>query len=143
MKHEELINKMTLEEKVALLSGKGEWQTWNLDRLEIPSIYCSDGPHEIRKQAGIGDHIKGVQAGSDLEMPNPGLDSARQIIAAVKEGRLLEETVNTNVDRMLDAILTLSENRKKLGAEDKFDEKAHHIPLYLAPFVLFLNSLLL
>ena len=310
MKHEELINKMTLEEKVALLSGKGEWQTWNLDRLEIPSIYCSDGPHGIRKQAGTGDHlglnpslpatcfptaatianswdpalgeeigkalgeeaavqgvdivlgpglnikrsplcgrnfeyfsedpvlagkmaagyirgiqsqgvyacpkhfavnsqelrrmamnavvdertlreiyltgfeiavkeggakaimtsynqvngsyanenvhlikdilreewgfdgivitdwggsndhIKGVQAGSDLEMPNPGLDSARQIIAAVKEGRLLEETVNTNVDRMLDAILTLSENRKnrkKLGAEDKFDEKAHHL----------------
>ena len=310
MKHEELINKMTLEEKVALLSGKGEWQTWNLDRLEIPSIYCSDGPHGIRKQAGTGDHlglnpslpatcfptaaaianswdpalgeeigkalgeeaavqgvdivlgpglnikrsplcgrnfeyfsedpvlagkmaagyirgiqsqgvyacpkhfavnsqelrrmamnavvdertlreiyltgfeiavkeggakaimtsynqvngsyanenvhlikdilreewgfdgivitdwggsndhIKGVQAGSDLEMPNPGLDSARQIIAAVKEGRFLEETVNTNVDRMLDAILTLSENRKnrkKLGAEDKFDEKAHHL----------------
>lgn len=31
---------------------------------------------------------------------------------------------------MLDAILTLSENRKnrkKLGAEDKFDEKAHHL----------------
>ena len=57
MKHEELINKMTLEEKVALLSGKGEWQTWNLDRLEIPSIYCSDGPHGIRKQAGTGDHL--------------------------------------------------------------------------------------
>lgn len=310
MKHEELINKMTLEEKAALLSGKGEWQTWNLDRLEIPSIYCSDGPHGIRKQAGTGDHlglnpslpatcfptaatianswdpalgeeigkalgeeaavqgvdivlgpglnikrsplcgrnfeyfsedpvlagkmaagyirgiqsqgvyacpkhfavnsqelrrmamnavvdertlreiyltgfeiavkeggakaimtsynqvngsyanenvhllkdilreewgfdgivitdwggsndhIKGVQAGSDLEMPNPGLDSARQIIAAVKEGRLSEETVNTNVDRMLDAILTLSENRKKRkesGVEDKFDEKAHHL----------------
>lgn len=40
MKNKELIEKMTLEEKAALLSGKGEWQTWNFDRLGIPSMYC-------------------------------------------------------------------------------------------------------
>lgn len=57
MKHEELIKEMTLEEKAALLSGKGEWQTWDLKRLGIPSMYCSDGPHGIRKQAGTGDHL--------------------------------------------------------------------------------------
>lgn len=57
MKYEKIISEMTLEEKAALLSGKGEWQTWNIDRLDIPSIYCSDGPHGIRKQAGAGDHL--------------------------------------------------------------------------------------
>lgn len=303
MKHKEVIDKMKLEEKAALLSGKGEWQTWDFERLGIPSMYCSDGPHGIRKQAGAGDHlglnpslpatcfptaatvanswdpglgeeigkalgeeasvqgvnvvlgpglnikrsplcgrnfeyfsedpylagkmaagyvrgiqsqgvyacpkhfavnsqelrrmamnavvdertlreiyltgfeiavkeggakaimtsynqvngtyanenmhllrdilrgdwgydgivitdwggsndhIKGVEAGSDLEMPTPGLDSARQIVAAVKEGRLAESAVDECVDRLLEAVLTLTKGRK---IPKEFDKKAHH-----------------
>ena len=303
MKHKEIIDKMKLEEKAALLSGKGEWQTWDFERLGIPSMYCSDGPHGIRKQAGAGDHlglnpslpatcfptaatianswnpelgeeigkalgeeasvqgvhvvlgpglnikrsplcgrnfeyfsedpylagkmaagyvrgiqsqgvyacpkhfavnsqelrrmamnavvdertlreiyltgfeiavkeggakaimtsynqvngtyanenmhllrdilrnewgyegivitdwggsndhIKGVEAGSDLEMPTPGLDSARQIVAAVKEGRLAESAVDECVDRLLEAVLTLTKDRE---IPKEFDKKAHH-----------------
>ena len=308
MKHQQLIKKMTLEEKAALLSGKGEWQTWNLDRLGIPSIYCSDGPHGIRKQAGAGDHlglnpslpatcfptaatmanswdpdlgeeigralgeeaevqdvhvvlgpglnikrsplcgrnfeyfsedpylsgkmaagyvrgieskgryacpkhfavnsqelrrmamnavvdertlreiyltgfeiaikegkahalmtsynqvngiysnenthllkdilrdewgydgivitdwggsndhVKGVAAGSDLEMPTPGMDSARQIVNAVKDGRLKESSVDACVDRMLEAVLTLTKDDVENELKDKgdFDREGHH-----------------
>ncbi|MBE5985397.1 MAG: glycoside hydrolase family 3 protein, partial [Paenibacillaceae bacterium] len=57
MKHEDIIRKMTMEEKAAFLSGKNVWQSRNIDRLGIPSIFCADGPHGVRKQAGAGDHL--------------------------------------------------------------------------------------
>lgn len=57
MKHTDIIEKMTIEEKAAILSGKNVWQSRNIDRLGIPSIFCADGPHGIRRQAREGDHL--------------------------------------------------------------------------------------
>ncbi len=57
MKYTELINKMTLEEKCALLSGKGEWVTRAYPQYDIPEIFLSDGPSGVRKQEGAGDHL--------------------------------------------------------------------------------------
>lgn len=57
MKHKDIIEKMTLEEKAAFLSGKGEWETRDYKRHNLPSIFCADGPHGVRKQAGAGDHL--------------------------------------------------------------------------------------
>ena len=57
MKQQKLVEKMTIEEKAAFLSGKTVWQTREIDRLSIPSIFLSDEPHGIRKQAGAGDHL--------------------------------------------------------------------------------------
>ncbi len=57
MHYEELIRKMTLTEKCALLSGKDTWHTRSVERLKIPSIAMSDGPSGLRKQVDAGDHL--------------------------------------------------------------------------------------
>ena len=57
MKYQNIIDNMTLKEKAAFLSGKSEWQTRDFPRLDIPAIFCSDGPNGVRKQAGAGDHL--------------------------------------------------------------------------------------
>lgn len=45
-----LINQMTLEEKVALCSGKDLWNTKDIKRLNIPSITLTDGPYGVVKR---------------------------------------------------------------------------------------------
>ena len=57
MNVKELLSKLTLEEKAALLQGKTMWTTWNIPRLDLPSIFLSDGPHGLRKQAGAADNL--------------------------------------------------------------------------------------
>lgn len=57
MKCEEILARMTIEEKAALLSGASEWKSRELKHLGIKSIVFSDGPHGLRKQEGTGDHL--------------------------------------------------------------------------------------
>ena len=44
-----IIARMTLEEKASLCSGVGMWHTQSIERLDIPAIMVSDGPHGLRK----------------------------------------------------------------------------------------------
>lgn len=78
----------------------------------------------ITDWGGSNDHVQGVAAGSNLEMPTPGLDSAREILAAVESGKLSMEALDECVDTFLDAVLTLTADKREKNAE--FDKEAHH-----------------
>ncbi|WP_170150128.1 glycoside hydrolase family 3 C-terminal domain-containing protein [Parahaliea mediterranea] len=58
---EPLLDALTTEEKAALCSGGSFWQTRAIERLGIPALLLTDGPHGLRKQAGGADHV-GLQA---------------------------------------------------------------------------------
>lgn len=53
----DLIAQMTLEEKAGLCSGLDFWNTKGIERLGIPSVMVTDGPHGLRKQQGSADHL--------------------------------------------------------------------------------------
>lgn len=56
----EILEKLTLEEKVCLLSGHKSWHTNKVSRVGLPAIFLTDGPHGLRKKkaddkvAGLG-----------------------------------------------------------------------------------------
>src|SRR6476661_2781544 len=54
---DQLLTELTLEEKATLTSGSSFWFTAPIERLGIPKIMVSDGPHGLRVQPGEGDHV--------------------------------------------------------------------------------------
>ena len=57
MKHTDIITKLNLEQKCALLSGDTVFTTRGYKNAGIPAITLSDGPNGVRKQAGAADHL--------------------------------------------------------------------------------------
>ena len=45
---EDLLGRMTLEEKVSMLAGTAPWHTKGSERLGIPPVKMTDGPHGTR-----------------------------------------------------------------------------------------------
>ncbi|OUO33912.1 glycoside hydrolase family 3 C-terminal domain-containing protein [Olsenella sp. An293] len=73
---------------------------------------------------GSNDHAAGVAAGSTFEMPAPGLGEARQLIEAVRSGRLAEKDVDERVDEAIELVLATRAGLE--AAPAAFDAEAHH-----------------
>lgn len=52
-----LVSQITLEEKAGMCSGLDFWHLKGVERLGIPSVMVSDGPHGLRKQDEAADHL--------------------------------------------------------------------------------------
>ena len=52
-----IVSQMTLEEKAGMCSGLDFWHLKHVERLGIPEVMVSDGPHGLRKQDDKGDHL--------------------------------------------------------------------------------------
>ncbi|WP_294500072.1 glycoside hydrolase family 3 C-terminal domain-containing protein [uncultured Gemmiger sp.] len=73
---------------------------------------------------GSNDHALGVKNGSTLEMPAPGLDSVRELIKAVQNGKISEVDVNARLEEYLDLVESTTAALAK--APKTIDWDAHH-----------------
>ncbi|WP_062461419.1 glycoside hydrolase family 3 C-terminal domain-containing protein [Demequina soli] len=71
---------------------------------------------------GSNDAVAAVAAGGTLEMPSPGLDSARQLVAAVTEGRLSEADLDARVAEMRALVERIDPSLARVA-----DAEAHHV----------------
>lgn len=55
-----LLRELTLEEKASLCLGSDSWHTAPIERLGVPTVRLSDGPHGLRKESGQGVDRVGV-----------------------------------------------------------------------------------
>ena len=73
---------------------------------------------------GSNDHPLGVKNGSSLEMPYPGCDSIRELMAAVESSRISEQDVDVRLDEVLELVLDTHAAVER--APKQFDPDAHH-----------------
>ena len=78
----------------------------------------------ITDWGGSNDHARGVKNGSTLEMPAPGGDSVRELLAAVESGKISESDIDARLSELLPLVF---DTKAALDAAPReFDAAAHH-----------------
>ena len=78
----------------------------------------------ITDWGGSNDHSLGVKNGSTLEMPVPGGDSVRELLAAVESGKISESDIDARLSELLPLVF---DTKAALDAAPReFDAAAHH-----------------
>ncbi len=98
----QLVSQMTLEEKAAMCSGADFWTTKANDRLDIPAVMLTDGPHGLRKQAEGADHL-----GLTNSVPATCFPSAAGLACTWDEGLLQEVGQALGVESRAEGVAVL------------------------------------
>ena len=125
MSSDSVVDERTLRElyltnfEIAIKEGKPKSVMTSYNRLN--GIYTNENEHLLKDilrgewgfdgmvvtdWGGSNSYVEGVRAGMNLEMPATGDDSACQLLAAVKSGRITEQEIDQRVDELLDVVLS-------------------------------------
>ena len=103
----------------------------------VNGVYANENEHLLmdilRKDIGFdgmvvtdwgasNDHALGVKNGSSLEMPAPGLDSARELLEALKTGKISESDIDVRVDELIDITLSTKNKKKPQDKAKMFED---------------------
>ncbi|MCW3493280.1 glycoside hydrolase family 3 C-terminal domain-containing protein [Microbacterium sp. SSM24] len=93
------VSALTLEEKASLTSGASFWYTKPIDRVGVPAIMVTDGPHGLRKQREGGDHLGiGDSVPATCFPPAVGLGSSWDVELVHRVGEALG--AETSIERV-------------------------------------------
>ncbi len=103
MRHADLIARLSVDEKISLVSGEGYWHTRGIERLGIPALHLTDGPHGVRRLADTSKSSDFAGALPATAFPTASLLAASfDPDLAYEEGRALgEEGRSLGVDLLL------------------------------------------
>lgn len=132
--------------EMAIKEGHAKWIMSSYNRIN--GEYANENVHLIKEilrrewgfegvvvtdWGGSNDSAKGIRAGSNLEMPNPGLDSARRIVGAVKTGELAEKDLDESVAGILDTAFSLKANGEhKVEGIEQLSAQHHELARKIA-----------
>ncbi|MGN0747910.1 MAG: beta-glucosidase [Aristaeellaceae bacterium] len=133
MVSDSVVDERTLREmyltnfEIAVKEGRPRALMTSYNRVN--GVYANEHPHlydillrewgydgaVVTDWGGSNDFTEGVRAGMCLEMPSAGDDSPCQLLRAVREGRISEETIDRRVDTLLSLVMA---ERPQARAED-------------------------
>src|SRR5512142_1585683 len=96
-----IIAQMTLEEKAALCTGASAWSTTPIDRLGVPEMIVSDGPHGLRRVPDVHSIAEGSLPATCF--PTASCTASTWDVDLIRKmgEALAEECIALNVDVLL------------------------------------------
>lgn len=108
----EILQKMTLKEKISLCNGADFWHSKAMEQYGIPAVTMSDGPHGVRYQSGSGDMLGVNQSEPATCFPTAVTSGATWEPSLLEaEGRAIgEEALSYGIDVVLGPGVNIKRN---------------------------------